>query len=125
MQSPARKFNPSLLREISQTGSVLSPEGFERIYREVKQDIHFNSISGDTDINGCFAADSPTLPVYAGELQARALSMKGKAYDEKGDPVPDQRDELFWTIRATRSTSRCTSSSTSQWARTCSATAIT
>ncbi|HXF70977.1 MAG TPA: acetoacetate--CoA ligase [Thermoflexus sp.] len=92
--SPRKVCDLSSLREISQTGSPLSAEGFEYVYREIKSDLHFNSISGGTDINGCFAAGSPTLPVYAGELQAPALGMKIKAYDEKGDPVYDQPGEL-------------------------------
>jgi acetoacetyl-CoA synthetase len=91
---PKRLYDLSSLREISQTGSPLSAEGFEWVYREVKEDLHFNSISGGTDINGCFAAGSPTLPVYAGELQAPALGMKVKAYDDKGNPVLDQVGEL-------------------------------
>jgi acetoacetyl-CoA synthetase len=82
------------LREISQTGSPLSAEGFEFVYRQVKSDLHFNSISGGTDINGCFAAGSPTLPVYAGELQAPALGMKIKAYDRQGRPVVGVEGEL-------------------------------
>ena len=91
---PGKEYDLSSLREISQTGSPLSAEGFEYVYREIKRDLHFNSISGGTDINGCFAAGSPTLPVYAGELQAPALGMKVKAYDEKGNPVVDQQGEL-------------------------------
>jgi acetoacetyl-CoA synthetase len=91
---PRRLHDLSSLREVSQTGSPLSADGFRWVYREVKEDLHFNSISGGTDINGCFAAGSPTLPVYAGELQAPALGMKVKAYDEKGNPVLDQVGEL-------------------------------
>lgn len=92
--SPGRDFDLSSLREISQTGSPLSEDGFEYVYREVKSDLHFNSISGGTDINGCFAAGSPTLPVYAGELQSAALAMKIKAYDENGNPIYDEQGEL-------------------------------
>jgi acetoacetyl-CoA synthetase len=91
---PGKKFDLSSLREISQTGSPLSAEGFAYAYQEIKKDLHFNSISGGTDINGCFAAGSPTAPVYAGELQGPALAMKVKAYDEKGRPVYDQQAEL-------------------------------
>ena len=91
---PRREYDLSSLREISQTGSPLSTEGFEYIYREIKQDLHFNSISGGTDINGCFAAGSPILPVYAGELQSAALGMKIKAYDPNGKPIYDQQGEL-------------------------------
>ena len=85
--SPRTHFDLTSLREISQTGSPLSAEGFEFVYREVKSDLHLNSISGGTDINGCFAAGSPTLPVYAGELQAPALGMKIRAYDQQGHSV--------------------------------------
>jgi acetoacetyl-CoA synthetase len=92
--SPRASANLTSLREISQTGSPLSPEGFEFVYSEIKPDLHFNSISGGTDINGCFAAGSPILPVYAGELQSPALGMKINAYDEKGRPVVDQQGEL-------------------------------
>ena len=91
---PGKNFDLASLREISQTGSPLSAEGFEYVYQEVKQDLHFNSISGGTDINGCFAAGSPTVPVYAGELQGPGLAMKVKAYDEKGHPVYGQQGEL-------------------------------
>jgi len=91
---PGRTFDLSSLREISQTGSPLSPEGFEWVYNEIKQDLHFNSISGGTDINGCFAEGSPTLPVYAGELQCPGLGMKIAAYDERGNPVFDVEGEL-------------------------------
>jgi len=91
---PGKDYDLSSLREISQTGSPLSAEGFEYVYQEIKEDLHFNSISGGTDINGCFAAGSPTLPVYAGELQAPALGMKVKAYDERGNPIVDQQGEL-------------------------------
>jgi acetoacetyl-CoA synthetase len=92
--SPGRDYDLSLLREISQTGSPLSAEGFEYVYREIKPDLHFNSISGGTDINGCFAAGSPILPVYAGEVQGPALGMKIKAYDEKGSPIFNVQGEL-------------------------------
>jgi len=91
---PAENYNLSSLREISQTGSPLSSEGFEYVYREIKDDLHFNSISGGTDINGCFAAGTPIQPVFAGELQGPALAMKVKAYDERGNPIVDQQAEL-------------------------------
>lgn len=92
--SPRASFDLSSLREISQTGSPLSADGFEYVYKEIKADLHFNSIAGGTDINGCFAAGSPIVPVYAGELQSAALGMKIKSYDEKGQPILDEQGEL-------------------------------
>lgn len=91
---PGEKYDLSSLKQISQTGSPLSPTGFKYVYGEIKEDLHFNSISGGTDINGCFCAGSPTIPVHAGELQSRALAMKVKAYDEEGNPVKDEKGEL-------------------------------
>jgi len=91
---PGSTYDLSSLREISQTGSPLSADGFEWVYREVKEDLHLNSISGGTDINGCFAGGVPVLPVYAGELQAPGLGMKINVYDENGRPVVDAMGEL-------------------------------
>ncbi len=91
---PGKDYDLSALREIWQTGSPLSSEGFEYAYREIKRDMWFNSSSGGTDINGCFCTGSPIQPVYSGELQGSALGMKIKAYDEKGNPVYDQEGEL-------------------------------
>lgn len=91
---PGAAYDLASLREISQTGSALSAEGFEYVYREIKADVHFNSISGGTDINGCFAAGNPLSPVYAGELQGPALAMKVRAYDDEGRAIEDRPGEL-------------------------------
>jgi len=89
-----RDFDLSSLKTVLSTGGPLAEEGFEYVYKEVKADVLLSSISGGTDINGCFAAGSPTLPVYAGEIQCRALGMKVEAYDEEGRPVINQEGEL-------------------------------
>ncbi len=91
---PGNDFDLSSLREISQTGSPLSSEGFEWTYKEVKRDLHLNSISGGTDINGSFAGGVPILPVYAGELQGPGLGMKINVYNEDGRPVVGTLGEL-------------------------------
>ncbi len=91
---PGKDYDLSSLRAMSQTGSPLSAEGFEYVYREIKENMHFNSIAGGTDINGCFAIGSPIQPVYAGELQGPGLGMKIKAYDESGNHVVDKEGEL-------------------------------
>jgi acetoacetyl-CoA synthetase len=92
---PGSTYDLSSLRAMSQTGSPLSADGFEFVYRDIKKDIHFNSISGGTDINGCFAIGSPIQPVYAGELQGAGLGMKIKACDEQGQQVFDREGELI------------------------------
>ncbi|MDA8140973.1 MAG: acetoacetate--CoA ligase [Desulfobacteraceae bacterium] len=82
------------LRTILSTGSPLSVEGFEFVYDHIKSDLQLASISGGSDINGCFAGGNPIGPVYAGELQCRGLGMKVLAYDENGQPVTNQQGEL-------------------------------
>ncbi len=91
---PKDFYSLKRLREISQTGSPLSPEGFEYIYMNIKKDLHFNSISGGTDINGCFGIGSPILPVYAGQVQSKGLGMKIACYDQRGTPIYDFVGEL-------------------------------
>ncbi|MGI5845324.1 MAG: acetoacetate--CoA ligase [Candidatus Xenobium sp.] len=92
--SPKSVASLDSLTTISQTGSALSEEGFEFVYREIKSDLHFNSIAGGTDINGCFAIGSPISPVYSGELQAPGLGMRIECYDEDGKPVRDEQGDL-------------------------------
>ena len=92
--SPKNDYDLSSLREISQTGSPLSSDGFGYVYSDIKSDLHFNSIAGGTDINGCFAAGSPIIPVFAGELQSPALGMKIHAYDDNANPILDEQGEL-------------------------------
>jgi acetoacetyl-CoA synthetase len=91
---PGKSYDLSSMREIWQTGSALSAEGFEYVYQDIKKDVHFNSSAGGTDINGCFFTGSPIQPVYAAELQGPGLGMKVKAYDEKGKPILDEQGEL-------------------------------
>ena len=91
---PGKEYDLSALRAILSTGSPLPPEGFEYAYREIKQDMQLASISGGTDLNGCFALGNPIGPVYAGELQARGLAMKVKAYNSEGKAVVNETAEL-------------------------------
>ncbi len=91
---PKDKYDLSSLRVISQTASAISAEVNEWMYTAIKEDFHFNSITGGSDINAIFAGGCPLLPVHAGEIQVRALGMKIEAYNEAGKPVRDQQAEL-------------------------------
>jgi len=91
---PGKSYNLSSLKSLLSTGSPLSKEGFEYIYKEVKADLQLASISGGTDLNGCFALGNPIGPVYAGELQCRGLAMKVEAFDENGKPIINRQGEL-------------------------------
>ena len=48
------KYKLKNLRTICSTGSPLSKEGFEYIYKNLKKNVHLASISGGTDIVSCF-----------------------------------------------------------------------
>ncbi len=94
---PGRDHDLSALKAVCSTGSPLSDEGFEWVYREVKADLQLASISGGTDIISCFMLGSPIDPVYAGEIQKRGLGMKVEAWDDEGKPVVGQKAELVCT----------------------------
>ncbi|MCF8039457.1 MAG: acetoacetate--CoA ligase [Desulfohalobiaceae bacterium] len=94
---PGREYDLSGLRALLSTGSPLSEEGFEFVYREIKSDLQLASIAGGTDLNGCFALGNPMGPVYAGELQCRGLGMKVFAFDEQGQAVYNKQGELVCT----------------------------
>ena len=85
------------LRMIISTGSPLLPESFDYVYRDVKTDACLSSISGGTDLLGCFADANPILPVYRGELQCRSLGMDVQIFDEHGRPRTNKPGELVCT----------------------------
>ncbi|MFZ5646617.1 MAG: acetoacetate--CoA ligase [Bacillota bacterium] len=91
---PAEKFDLGALKAILSTGSPLSVDSFDYVYRDIKKDLCLSSISGGTDIISCFALGNPIGPVYKGELQCRGLGMKVQAFDESGKPVNGQKGEL-------------------------------
>jgi acetoacetyl-CoA synthetase len=91
---PGKDYDLQMLRAVLSTGSPLSVEGFEFVYQHVKADLQLASISGGTDLNGCFALGNPMGPVYSGELQCRGLAMDVHAFEAEGKPVINQQGEL-------------------------------
>src|SRR6266568_1975034 len=71
--APAKTHKLEHLRTVLSTGSPLAPEGFDYVYRAIKRDLCLSSISGGTDICGCFVLGNPILPVWRGEIQCEAL----------------------------------------------------
>jgi acetoacetyl-CoA synthetase len=94
---PSASCDLSALRSVGSTGSPLAPEGFDWIYEHVGEDTWLFSTSGGTDLCTAFVGGVPLLPVYRGELQARALGAEVEAFDEAGKPVVDQVGELVIT----------------------------
>jgi acetoacetyl-CoA synthetase len=94
---PRRGRDLSSLRAVGSTGSPLSPEGFDWVYDRLGPDLWLFSTSGGTDLCTAFVGGVPTLPVYRGELQARALGAKVEAWDRDGVPVVGEVGELVIT----------------------------
>jgi len=94
---PAEGRDLTRLRSVGSTGSPLSPEAFDWIYRELGDDVWLFSTSGGTDLCTAFVGGVPTLPVFRGELQGRALGAAVEAWDEEGNPVVGEVGELVLT----------------------------
>lgn len=86
----------SALRSVASTGSPLSPQGFDWVYSALKADgnLHLASISGGTDIVSCFMLGVPTLPVYAGQIQAPGLGVDLACFSSEGEHLKDEPGEL-------------------------------
>jgi acetoacetyl-CoA synthetase len=94
---PGDRHDLRHLRCLLSTGSPLSADGFRWIHDAVGADVQIASITGGTDLMGCFALGCPELPVRAGEIQAAGLGMALAFLDEHGAPVRGRRGELVCT----------------------------
>jgi acetoacetyl-CoA synthetase len=93
---PSQSHNLSKLRTIASTGSPLSHEGFSYIYESVSPAVHLASVSGGTDICGCFMLGWPELPVFAGQIQVPALGMDVQVLNSDGSQTkPGDKGELI------------------------------
>lgn len=95
--APGAGHDLSSLHSVGSTGSPLVPEGFEWVYRHLGADTWLFSTSGGTDVCTAFVGGVPTLPVYRGELQCRALGAKVEAFDADGRAVIGEVGELVLT----------------------------
>ncbi len=85
------------LKAVGSTGSPLSRDGFRWVYDELGADTWLFSTSGGTDVCTAFVGGVPTLPVYVGELQARALGCAVEAWSPEGEPLIGEVGELVIT----------------------------
>jgi len=91
---PMQTHKLNTIRMITSTGSPLVPESFDYVYSSIKKDVCLASISGGTDIIGCFALGNPMGAVWRGELQTRSLGMAVHVYNDQGQPVTQEKGEL-------------------------------
>jgi acetoacetyl-CoA synthetase len=94
---PRDTHDLSSVRTMTSTGSPLAPESFDYVYRAISPDLQLASISGGTDIMGCFVLGNPLGPVWKGEIQAPGLGMAVDVWDPAGQPLPHGKGELVCT----------------------------
>jgi acetoacetyl-CoA synthetase len=95
--SPRTELDLSAMRTILSTGSPLSDDGFDYVYREIATDVHLASISGGTDIVSCFVLGDPTRPVRRGEIQCAGLGMQVEVFDDEAHAITGEPGELVCT----------------------------
>jgi acetoacetyl-CoA synthetase len=94
---PRERFDLAALRTVMPAGSPVSPAITAWFYDEVKPDLWVATGSGGTDICTGLVGGVETLPVRAGEIQARSLGVAAESWDESGRPVVGRLGELVVT----------------------------
>ncbi|MCR8975131.1 acetoacetate--CoA ligase [Pseudomonas sp. S11P7] len=85
------------LKTLLCTGSALSPQSYDYVYREIKSDLCLASMSGGTDIVSCFVNGNPLSPVRRGEIMGKSLGMAVEVWNEAGQTVIGEKGELVCT----------------------------
>lgn len=94
---PSEDVDLTALLSLGATGSPLSADAYDWIYRDVKTDVWLAPISGGTDLAGAFVLGHPMMPVKAGEMQCRALGNAVRAFDPDGNELFGAVGELVCT----------------------------
>ncbi|MFG6203173.1 acetoacetate--CoA ligase [Pseudomonas retamae] len=85
------------LKTLLCTGSALSPQSYDYVYRAIKSDVCLASMSGGTDIVSCFVNGNPLSPVRRGEIMGKSLGMAVEVWNEAGQAVIGEKGELVCT----------------------------
>ncbi|NUT76793.1 acetoacetate--CoA ligase [Pseudomonas sp. C1C7] len=94
---PTQSHDLSSLKTLLCTGSALSPQSYDYVYRDFKPDVCLASMSGGTDIISCFVNGNPWQPVRRGEMQGKSLGMAVEVWNDEGQPVIGEKGELVCT----------------------------
>ncbi|CAD5222031.1 unnamed protein product [Bursaphelenchus xylophilus] len=84
----------SQLRLILSTASPLKASTFAYLNGKIRPQVVIGSISGGTDIVGCFMGATLNRPVVPGECQHFYLGLDMCTFNENGEQVEDERAEL-------------------------------
>ena len=88
------KYKLNKLKTICSTGSPLSADGFEYVYKNIKKNVHLASIAGGTDLVSCFVLGNIYLPVIKGQIQNNGLGMNTDVFSDKGKSLINKKGEL-------------------------------
>ncbi|MBP5943039.1 MULTISPECIES: acetoacetate--CoA ligase [unclassified Pseudomonas] len=94
---PRESHDLSALKTLLCTGSALSPQSYDFVYRDFKPDVCLASMSGGTDIVSCFVNGNPLSPVRRGEIMGKSLGMAVEVWNDAGQPVIGEKGELVCT----------------------------
>ncbi|MBL8582736.1 MAG: acetoacetate--CoA ligase [Rhizobiaceae bacterium] len=94
---PAEHHDLSALKSVLSAGAPVSPQQFDWVYEHIKQDMIFASISGGTEIIGCFLLGSPLHPVRRGHLTAKGLGLAVAVMDDRNAAVIGRQGDLVCT----------------------------
>ena len=88
------KYKLKHLKTICSTGSPLSSDGFEYVYKKIKKNVHLASIAGGTDLVSCFVLGNIYSPVYRGQIQNNGLGMNTDVFSDEGKSLKNKKGEL-------------------------------
>jgi len=94
---PGRHNDLGALRSVLSAGAPMFAEQFDWLYRSVKEDMIVASISGGTEIIGCFVLGSPVHPVRRGEIACKGLGLAVDVLDGRGASVIGRKGDLVCT----------------------------
>ena len=95
--TPCTEIDLRSLKSLGSTGSPLSTDGYQWIYKSVKADVWLAPISGGTDLAAAFVVGNPMAVVRNGEMQAKALGIAVYSFNEEGEKLVGKVGELVCT----------------------------
>src|SRR5471032_1747076 len=90
---PRLSHDLSSLKTLLCTGSALSPQSYDFVYRDFKSDVCLASMSGGTDIVSCFVNGNPMSAVRRSEMMGKSLGMAVEVWNEIGRAVIGEKGD--------------------------------
>tara|TARA_B100000686_G_scaffold72987_1_gene78719 strand:- start:12178 stop:14130 length:1953 start_codon:yes stop_codon:yes gene_type:complete len=94
---PNKNYDFNNLKWLMSAGSPVAPQQFDWVYNSIKSDMGFASISGGSELMGCFFLGSPMHSVRRGELTVKGLGMGVDIFNDKNDSIVGKPGDLVCT----------------------------